>query len=81
MKQKIYQWDINTYFMWSEELFIVDEWMLLRGTIFLDERQVFAMNSRLLEKVILNWLGRLLSGAFVLNFDRVFNYYPMEYII
>ena len=81
MKQKIYQWDINTYFIWSEELFIVDEWMLLRGTIFLDEIQVFAMNSRLLEKVILNWLGRLLRGAFVLNFDRVFNYYPMEYII
>ena len=41
MKQKIYQWDINTYFIWSEELFNVDEWMLLRGTIFLDERQVF----------------------------------------
>ena len=81
MKEKIYQWDINTYFIWSEELFIVDEWMLLRGTIFLDERQVFAMNSRLLEKIILNWLGRLLRVAFVLNFDRVFNYYPMEYII
>ena len=55
--------------------------MLLRGTIFLDERQVFAMNSRLLEKIILNLLGRLLRVAFVLNFDRVFNYYPMEYII